>query len=292
MNEERIPVWIGGLDRRSEIEAVVLEVMRQFIYRGRTDGAAHSVWTAMDRAWSHTAADQHKWGADREDLYRADANRPRGIPDDAPDPEKVREYVNAAAETIPPPQLTEDEYAVLDSLVNRLLMRGVSVVRFAGGELRLDGADGSSKDPDTIPAGPVRELVDAIERKAQRAPLSQWFHIKDQIGPELGRVKAHLAGPGKAIPVDDVRVPSPNLESGCSGVPVVEFASEGLAIDPDRKGAWHILMGELATGQVGLVIKAGCSERYLFLRLRRAKVFRDRVIDAVADVEKAIAQTT
>ena len=79
---------------RSAIEAVVLEVLRQFIYRGRTDGAAHSVWTAMDRAWTHTAADQHKWGAGREDLYAERANRPRDIPEavvsfDLPGPHHV-----------------------------------------------------------------------------------------------------------------------------------------------------------------------------------------------------------
>jgi len=88
MNDERIHAYRLEVDphheaqplttyvRRSDIERVVLAVLRQFIYRGRTDGAVHSVWTAMDRALTHTEADEHKWGGDREDFYR------RGPPPD------------------------------------------------------------------------------------------------------------------------------------------------------------------------------------------------------------------
>ena len=241
MNEERIPVWIGGLDRRSEIETVAREVYKE----------------EKDRDWEEFVA-RCGTGA-----FKADPNRPRDLPegvylgpeegwrpaheapDDAPDPEKVREYVNAAAET--------------------------------------------------VPANPVCELVDLVETYIGPAPgmTPEGYRKQErEIEAAILKVKAQLAGPGKTIPVDDLRAPSPNLESGCSGVPVVDFVPEGLAIDPDRKGAWHILMAELATGQVGLVIKAGCSERYLFLRLRRAKVFRDRVIDAVADLEKALGKKT
>ena len=127
---------------RSDIEAVVLKVLRQFIYRGRTDGAAHSVWTAMDRAWTHTVADQHKWGADREGLYRDGEapNRPRDIPESdlaaqmdvagcGDDPERQLEFVLS--------QLDPDSERALRDFIGR-------------------------PKSDAIPADSVRQLMDGL----------------------------------------------------------------------------------------------------------------------------------
>ena len=71
---------------RSEIEVVVLDVLRGCITHGRGGVDVRGV--------VHTDDSDVRPG-------RPGANRPRDIPDDAPDPKAVREYVQAAADTIP-----------------------------------------------------------------------------------------------------------------------------------------------------------------------------------------------
>jgi len=78
----------------------------------------------------------------------------RDIPDDAPDPERVKEYVNAAAQeladTVPP---------FLSNASGGPAMTSASFV----GDLKVGG----DVAPETIPAEPVRELLRRINEKVQ-----------------------------------------------------------------------------------------------------------------------------
>jgi len=97
MNEERIQVWCTLREDERVKGAPTEYETRSYIPHSSIEAVVREVYRReRQREW-----EEFKAGCDDP------ANRTRDIPDDGPDPETVREYVQAAAETVPAESVRE-----------------------------------------------------------------------------------------------------------------------------------------------------------------------------------------